>query len=227
MVRAARNTVSCATGKPPAKTIGRLSLYRRLLRDLFAPRGGNVYSRELAEAAGGTAAQVRRDLMMLGCSGCPRRGYDVQELARGIDEYLDAGKGQGVALVGVGNLGRALIAFFSGRCSKLELRAAFDNDPAKVDRVVGGCKVYSIDELPGTVRKLGIRIAIIAVPASEAQSVADTCFRAGVRGILNFAPTPVQVPDRTYVSGVDLTMALETVAFFAKGAGGRSPKPDA
>ena len=220
--------VSSGGGKPsvpPEKTIGRLSLYRRLLGSLLTDFGepsraaegpGNVYSHQLAEAAGVTAALVRRDLMALGYSGSPKHGYDVRDLVRSIDEYLDAPGGQRVALIGVGNLGRALLAFFRGRRPKLEVRAAFDSDPAKVNEVVSGCKVYSVGRLRTVVKDKSISIAIIAVPAPEAQAVADACAEAGVKGILNFAPIPLKVPPSVYVSDIDLTMALEKAAFFAR-----------
>jgi redox-sensing transcriptional repressor len=218
MAGAGRNGVSSDETKPRARTVGRLSLYRRLLRDLFAERAVHVYSHQLAEAASTTAAQVRRDLMALGYRGCPQRGYNVEALAGSIDDYLDARECQGVALVGVGNLGKALIRYFAGRGPNMKLAAALDSDPAKVDRAVGGCWVYPVEKLAQVVRRLAISVAILAVPASEAQGVADTCVAAGVRGLLNFAPFPVRVPEGIYVSHADLTMALETVVFFAKRA---------
>jgi len=208
-------TMSCDEELCP-KAVGRLSLYRRLLRELFDSNTRYVFSRQLAEVAGSSPAQVRRDLMPLGCKGDPHRGYDVRELARSIDECLDAHGGQRAALVGVGNLGRALVGRFAGRNSKLQLAAAFDSDLRKADQTITDCRVYPIADLPRIVRELGIAVAIIAVPASEAQDVADACTGAGVRGILNFAPVPVRAPEGVYVLHVDLTMALETVAFFAK-----------
>jgi redox-sensing transcriptional repressor len=154
--------------------------------------------------------------MHLGYSGHPHSGYDVRELARSIDECLDAQGGQRAALVGVGNLGRALVGRFAGRNSKLKLAAAFDLDPEKANLTIAECRIYPVEDIPKVVRKLGIGVAIIAVPASDAQEVADVCTAAGVRGILNFAPVPVKTPEGIYVLHVDLTMALETVAFFAR-----------
>ena len=165
---------------------------------------------------GSSPAQVRRDLMHLGYRGHPHSGYDVQELARSIDECLDAHGGQRAALVGVGNLGRALAGRLAGQNSKLRLVAAFDSDPKKANLTIAECRVYPVADLEAVVRKLRIGVAIIAVPASEAQAVTDVCTAAGVRGILNFAPVPVRAPEGVYVLQVDLTMALETVAFFAR-----------
>jgi len=159
---------------------------------------------------------VRRDMMAVGYSGSPTRGYDVRALVESIGESLDAPEGQGVALVGIGNLGRAIMAYFTGRRPKLSIVAAFDSDPAKINRVIHGCRCYSMIELPEVVRDLAIRIAIITVPSAEAQSVADSLVRAGVTGILNFAPAPLRVPAGVYVEDIDMSMSLEKVAFFAR-----------
>jgi redox-sensing transcriptional repressor len=202
--------------RPRPKAIGRLSLYRRLLRDLFAREADHVFSHQLADAAGASAAQVRRDMMLLGYSGCPQRGYEVGALVRSIDQCLDARGTERAALVGVGNLGKALLGRFAGGSPKIEIAAAFDSNPRVVNRTIGGCLVHGMEQLPAVVRKLRIRVAIVAVPASKAQEVADACAAAGIPGILNFAPIPIKAPEGTYVSHVDLTMALETVAFFAR-----------
>ncbi len=198
------------------KTIGRLSLYRRLLMELTAERATNVYSHELASLAGVTAAQVRRDLMAIGYSGSPSRGYEVRELTGAIGRFLDDPTGQNVALVGVGNLGRAILAYFSGRRPNLRIVAAFDRDPYKVNRVIHGCRCYRLADLPEVARELDIHMGIIAVPASEAQDVAEMLSRAGVNGLLNFAPTSLRVGPQVYVEDIDITTSLEKVAYFAR-----------
>jgi redox-sensing transcriptional repressor len=166
--------------------------------------------------AGGTAAQVRRDLMTLEHTGSPKRGYDVKDLSDHIGVFLDAPDGQGVAFVGIGNLGRALLSYFAGRRPKLAIAVAFDNDPAKVNRVIHGCRCYPVSELSKVVRELGVRIAVLTVPAREAQNIADELVEAGVSGILNFAPVPLRVPPGVYAEDIDMTMSLETVAYFAR-----------
>jgi redox-sensing transcriptional repressor len=198
------------------KTIGRLSMYRRLLANLHAEGVASVYSHQLAAMAGGTAAQVRRDLMVVGYSGSPKRGYDVVELAGSIGRFLDDPRGQQCALVGVGNLGRAILAFFSGRRRLLSIVATFDSDPYKVDRVIHGCRCYAVDALPQVAAEQRITVGIITVPAPSAQAVAEVMVRAGLRGILNFAPTPLRVPPGIYIEDIDMTMSLEKVAFFAR-----------
>ena len=207
--QAGRNMIS-------QKTVGRLSLYRRLLANLQADGATSIYSYQLAELAGGTAAQVRRDLMVVGYAGNTKRGYDVADLAKSIGSYLDDPAGQRVCLMGVGNLGRALLAFFSGRRRLLSIVAAFDIDPEKVDRVIHGCRCHGVNRIPEVVKAEGITVGIIAVPAAHAQDTADLLVRAGLKGLLNFAPTPLHVPEDVYIEDIDMTMSLEKVAFFAR-----------
>ncbi len=198
------------------KTVGRLSLYRRLLNGLVADGVTHVYSHQLAVLAGGTAAQVRRDMMAVGYTGSPKRGYDIRELAQSIGAFMDAPEGQGVALIGVGNLGRAILAYFAGRRPHLAIQAAFDADPYKANRVIHGCHCYPMTEMDTIAAKANIRTAIIAVPATEAQAVAAKLVRVGVRGILNFAPTRLHLPAEVYVEDIDMTMSLEKVAYFSR-----------
>jgi redox-sensing transcriptional repressor len=175
-----------------------------------------VYSHQLAHDAGATAAQVRRDLMVLGPMGTSNKGYATEDLISAIDEVLDSPEGQTIALVGVGNLGRAILAFFAGRRPRLAITAGFDNDPTKAARVIMGCRVYPMAELAQVVLAEGITVGIVAVPATAAQAVADKLVAAGVRGLLNFAPCPLKVPASVHVEDMDITMSLEKVAYYAK-----------
>ena len=198
------------------KTIGRLSLYRRLLHMLLAEGAQNVFSHELAAMARGTAAQVRRDLMVTGFSGSPTRGYEIRGLVESIGRFLDGSTSQHVSLVGIGNLGQAILAYFSGRRPRLSIVAAFDNDPAKVNRAIHGCRCHPVERLETVTREKAVRIGIITVPAEAAQDTAERLCHAGVRGILNFAPVRLAVPREVYVENLDVTMVLEKVAFFAR-----------
>jgi len=198
------------------RTVGRLSLYRRLLNNLAKTGAKFVFSHDLAAAAGATAAQVRRDVMAVGYTGSPTKGYEIAELAESIARFIDGNQPQPVALVGVGNLGRAILAYFTGRRPNLSIVAAFDRDEHRVNRVIHGCRCYPVELLEETVAAKAIRTAIIAVPAGEAQAVADRLVRAGVRGLLNFAPAPLRVPPNVFVQEMDITTSLEKVAFFAR-----------
>ena len=200
------------SGKP----IGRLSLYRRLLNSLLQDGEESICSHDLGAKAGVSAAQVRRDIMNIGYSGNPNRGYDVAKLVDSIGNFLDAPEGQKVALVGVGNLGRAILAFFSGRRPKLSIVAAFDNDPEKIGQLIKGCRCYSIKSLGKVTRESKIKIATLCVPAKSAHEVTDILVQAGIKGILNFTPVPLHVPDNLYVEDIDMTTSLEKVAYFAR-----------
>ena len=176
----------------------------------------HVYSHELAALAGSTAAQVRRDLMAVGCSGSPSRGYNARELMEAMGAFLDSPEGQRIALVGIGNLGHAILAFFGGRRPMLSIVAAFDVDPLKVDRVIHGCRCHRFSELRRVVGEEEIDMGIVTVPRDQAQDVADGMVDAGIRGILNFAPVPLKVPPHVYIEDIDVSMSLEKVAFFAR-----------
>jgi redox-sensing transcriptional repressor len=159
--------------------------------------------------------------MGIGYSGSPNRGYDTGELLSSISALLDSPEGQGVALVGVGNLGRAIIAYVARQRPFLYVAAAFDNDPEKIGRVIHGSRTYGLDDLPRIVGELALRVGIVAVPANAAQDAADRLIAAGIRGLLNFAPTPLRLPEQVYVEDLDWTVSLEKAAYFARhGQGG-------
>jgi len=200
---------------PSHETIGRLSRYRRLLTQRMESGVENVYSHELASVAGVSAAQVRRDMMSVGANGSPISGYDIAALIECVGAELDDPLGGRAALVGVGNLGRAILTFFQGRRPKLSIVAAFDSAPAKAGRVICGCRCHLMDDLARVVAEQKITVGVIAVPAAVAQTVAENLQDAGVRGILNFAPATLRVAPETYAEDIDMTMALERVAYFA------------
>jgi redox-sensing transcriptional repressor len=198
------------------RTIGRLSLYRRTLQRVLAEGRPYLYSHQLAAESGVTAAQVRRDLMAIGYQGSPNRGYDVAALIASIADCLDAPEGQGVALVGVGNLGRAVIGYVGRIRPSLQVLAAFDRDGDKIGRVIQGCRVYGVEELPAVAREKHLSVGVLTVPPSAAQDAADRLVAAGFKGILNFAPVTLRVPGHVYVEDLDLTMSLEKVAYLGR-----------
>ncbi len=193
------------------KMIERFSRYLRQLHEM----SGYIYSHQLARMIGCTAAQVRRDLMMLGCTGNPAHGYAVEELRRHLEDSLYAPDGTTVGLIGVGNLGRAILSFTAGRTPKLTIVACFDKDPEKIGRVIGGCRCHAIADLAQVVAEHDIRVGIVTVPSAQAQDAADRLVEAGVRGLINFAVTPLRVPPEVFVKDIDITMSLEKVAHFA------------
>lgn len=154
--------------------------------------------------------------MVVGYIGSPVRGYEIDQLRESIGRFLDAPSGQKAALVGVGNLGRAILAFFAGRRPKLEIVAAFDSDPEKTGRLILGCPCHPIGKMGETIVRESIDIGIITVPATDAQKVAGQLTNAGIKGILNFAPTTIKAPSHIFVESIDMTTALEKVAYFAR-----------
>lgn len=200
----------------PKKSIERLSMYRRLLLEFLNEGVENVYSHNLAETAGYTAAQVRRDLMLVGCSGNPKTGYQVEGLINCISNLLDAPDGDSVALVGFGNLGKALLPFFATHHKKLKITATFDSNPKKVGKTSSGCECYPMDSLKKIITEKDIKIAILTVPADVAQEVAEQLIEAGIKGILNFVPVPLQVKAGVVVESMHVEIALEKVAYLTR-----------
>ncbi len=202
----------------PARTVGRLTLYWRTLRDLAFEGQKQVYSHFLASKLRLTAAQVRRDLMVLGYTGTPARGYDVEALRDLIETVIFSSSEQKAAIAGVGNIGRALLKFFHGRRPTLRIVASFEVNPEKYGRMIHGYPCHSIENAGKLIREQGITVGIIAVPDKEAQYVANVFVDAGVRGILNFARTALHTPPEVYVEDIDLAMSLDRVAYFARQA---------
>ncbi len=216
------------SAEPSERTIGRLSLYRALLNRMLRAGESNVYSHQIADAAGATPAQVRRDLMEVGYHGSAAHGYDTRELIRAIGAFLDGPCPEQVALVGIGNLGRAIIEFFRDRRPNLRITVAFDRDRFKVNRMIGDCRCYHVEEMPRVVRQAGIRTAIVAVPVAAAQQVAEQLVTSGVRGLLHFAPVRLHLPEGVFVENMDVAASLEKVAYFARrAAGGEAAEPSA
>lgn len=198
------------------KTVARMSLYRRLLDELQGAKATHVYSHQLARLAGVTAAQVRRDLMAIGYSGSPNRGYEVDKCLESIGSFLDGPSSQDAVIVGLGRLGRSIVSHFAGRRPMLRIVAAFDTDRSLEGTSVDGCRCYGADAMEDVVRDLGVRIAVVTVPPDHAQTVAAGLVRAGVRSIISFAAVPLRLPAYVYVEYIDITTALESAAFFAR-----------
>lgn len=200
----------------PYRTIGRLTRYWETLRDLASEGQTHIYSHVLAARAHVTAAQVRRDLMVLGYTGTPARGYDVHKLREHIEAFVFPEDEQRAAIAGVGNIGLALLKFFTGQRPSLRIAASFEANPEKFDRLIHGCRCYSIENAPAIIRQQDITVGIVAVPDREAQYVGDVFVEGGIRGILNFARTRLQVPPGVYVEDIDLAMSMDRVAYFAR-----------
>ncbi len=217
-----------AARRIPEATVARLPLYYRALLDTADQHVATVSSERLAELAGVNAAKVRKDLSYLGSYGTRGVGYDVEFLLHQISRELGLTQDWPVAIVGVGNLGHALANYRGFGARGFQVEALVDADPAKVGTKIGELEVESLDDLPAIVSGRKIAIGIVATPAGAAQEVADRLVAAGVRSILNFAPTVVTVPDGVSLRKVDLAIELQILSFYqqrkAPNGDGRAPR---
>lgn len=203
-------------GHLPHKTVERLSQYRRALLLCLENGKSHIFSHEIAKIQHITSVQVRRDLMLIGYSGTLRKGYNIRELIDLIGNIIDLNEGINVAVVGMGNLGKALINYFKGKRHKLSIVAGFDNNPDKIGNKMSGILCHSTDSLKQVIEEKNVQIGIITVPAEFSNDVAKKLVEAGIKGILNYSPKPVNVPDDVYLEEYDMITTLEKVAFFVK-----------
>ncbi len=197
----------------PDATVDRLPLYLRVLVELAAAGQTTVSSERLAELAGVNAAKVRKDLSHLGSYGTRGVGYDVDYLRFEITSRLGLAHESAVAIVGMGNLGRALANHRGFRDRGFIVAALYDIDPDKVGSVVAGRTIRHLEDLESTQGE-HIDIGVISTPPGVAQEVADRLVKAGVRAILNFAPAVISVPPTVTLREVDLTLELQVLSFY-------------
>jgi redox-sensing transcriptional repressor len=191
----------------------RLSRYKNSLYRLKALGFVKVFSDNLADAVGVTSEQVRKDFSLFGISGNKRGGYQVDALIEKLNSILGKDRLQKVVVVGAGHIGAALIQYRGFEEEGIKIAAAFDVDPAKIARECA-VPVLPLEELRDFAKKNGITIGIIAVPEIAAQQAADLLLQAGIRGILNFAPLRLRIPDDVVVNNVNLELELENVIYF-------------
>ncbi|MFN0019627.1 MAG: redox-sensing transcriptional repressor Rex [Pirellulaceae bacterium] len=213
---------SPSPGPVPKAVINRLSLYLRELQRLVRDGHETTSSTQLGKLLEFTDAQVRKDLAYFGQFGYPGIGYRCSELIDKIKDILGTNDRWPIAMIGLGNLGRALLGYRGFSHQGFEISCAFDVDEAKVNKQFDGIPVYHLDRIVEIVPKLGIRMAIIAVPATAAQKVADALVAAGIEGILNFAPVTIAVPKHINLEGVDLAIELEQLSFAVINKPGRA-----
>ncbi|MFQ5680731.1 MAG: redox-sensing transcriptional repressor Rex [Candidatus Omnitrophota bacterium] len=198
--------------KIPQAAISRLSLYYRALLE---SRGKDyISSDELSDLTNFTAAQVRKDVTYFGQFGTPGKGYAIEGLKKAILKTLGTDKEWNVCLVGVGNLGSALLSYKGFGAQGFRIVCAFDNDLRKIGKTLEGVRVRDISELAESIKQGNIQIAIVATSQQTAQGVIDALIKAGVKGILNFAPIRPQVPPSVNLLNIDLSIELERLAYF-------------
>jgi len=200
----------------PDIVIGRLPLYLRALSRLTLEGAKITSSHELGKRLGISSAQIRKDLSHFGEFGKQGTGYQVDYLTEQLRQILKVDKEWKVALVGVGDLGRALAHYNGFRDRGFRITMLFDNDPAKVGTMLDGFQIYDVAQMKDLIRQHGITLAMIAVPAEAAQQVADALVAAGVRGLLNYAPINLAVPEGVKVQYIDPVVHLQRITYYVE-----------
>jgi redox-sensing transcriptional repressor len=198
----------------PEASVSRLPVYLRALVDLSERGMHTVSSVSLAEAAGVNSAKIRKDLSYLGSYGTRGVGYDVEYLIHQISRELGLEQDWPTCIVGIGNLGQALSNYAGFRQRGFRIAALFDADPARVGQKINGLDILHVDDMDRVIKEEEITIGIVAVPARNAQEVADRMVAAGITSILNFAPVVLQVPKHISLRKVDLSIELQILSFY-------------
>ncbi len=198
----------------PKATAKRLPIYYRYLNILHDAGTKRISSTELADAVQVDSATIRRDFSYFGALGKRGYGYDVDNLLAFFTEILNQGHLTNVALVGVGNLGHALLNFNFHKDSNVRISAAFDVNDKIVNTIQAGVPIYPMTELKQQLRDQQIQVVILTVPTAVAQEVTDEAVESGVKGVLNFTPLRLAVPENVRVQNVDLTNELQTLIYF-------------
>jgi len=197
----------------PDEAVQRLPLYLRGLLFSSQDPKENISSQELADFVGVNSWQIRKDFSYFGDFGTPGVGYNVEKLIKQIKKILKLDIGHKVALIGIGNLGAALLAYPGFKVYGFDISAIFDNDPQKINRKIKDIVVENVADL-SLLKRRKIDLCIIAVPREAAQKIADTLVKAGIRGILNFSPCRINVPKKVKVITIDIAMDLAILPYY-------------
>lgn len=200
----------------PRKSIYRLSIYQRCLHRLKENGVDTVSSEALSKAAGVKSTQLRKDLTYFGQFGTRGLGYNVEQLTKTIGDVLGHNRLQPVILIGVGNLGSALLRYGGFRKEGFEVIAAFDAAPNQTRPTENNVVVYPMEKLTAFVKQHHVKMAILTVPVTAAQGVTNHIVTAGIQAILNFSPTVLEVPEHVVVNSVDLAVELENLSYFIR-----------
>lgn len=201
-------------------TTNRLSVYLRCLNELLEEGTKTVSSDKLAKRFHLNSAQIRKDLACFGEFGVRGVGYYVEELRDQLQKILGLDKNHRVGIIGAGRLGTALTDYYGFTQTNFEVVALFDSDGDKIGEKIGDVEVFDIKNFEKQVKKDRIDVAVIAVPAAFAQNVLEKVTKAGIKAIMNFAPTPLQVDEDVKLKTVDLTISLESLSYFLSKPGG-------
>ncbi len=198
----------------PEVVIARLPVYIQKLNQLVREGRENVSSQEMADHLGMTSAQIRKDLSFFGAFGKQGTGYNVINLLESLRSILNLNQIWEVVLVGVGNLGQALLSYQGFSQKGFEIVMAFDNNPKVIGRNFAGIEVQDVTQMQNHICPRGIPIAILTVPAGQAQEMADQLIRCGVKAILNYAPVTLKVPEEVRLANIDPVLSLQTITYY-------------
>jgi redox-sensing transcriptional repressor len=198
----------------PDIVIGRLPIYLRALSRMMQEKREYTSSKELGERLGISSAQIRKDLSHFGEFGKQGTGYNVAYLYEQLRHILKIDREWPVAVVGVGDLGRAIVHYRGFKARGFRVAALFDSDPAKIGELINDLTVMAMDQLQDEIRRQGIKVAMIAVPAEAAQAVANQLIQVGVRAILNYAPITLAVPPGVNVQYIDPVAHLQHMTYY-------------
>lgn len=198
----------------PDVAVRRLPVYLRVLEKLYREGTAIVSSAELSRLTGFSSEQIRKDLTYFGAFGTRGVGYSAVALISQIRRILGLDQSIRAAVFGAGNLGQALVRYHAGKPQDVPMVALFDRDPEKIGRDVHGLTIAAIDDLPEVLRRAPFQMAILTVPAEAAQEVAERVVAHGIRAILNFAPVTLRLPDTVFVRNVDLSLELQSLAYY-------------
>lgn len=202
--------------KIPQATAKRLPLYYRFIQNLHASGKLRVSSAELSEAVKVDSATIRRDFSYFGALGKKGYGYNVNYLLSFFRKTLDQDELTKVALIGVGNLGTAFLNYNFMKNNNTKIEMAFDVDQDKVGGLIGDVPLYHMDELEERLSKDDVHVAILTVPSTVAQAITDRLVGANIKGILNFTPARLNVPEEIRVHHIDLAVELQSLVYFLK-----------
>lgn len=202
--------------KIPKATVKRLPLYYRYLEKLHLMGIERVSSSQLSKELLIDSATIRRDFSYLGELGVKGYGYKVDYLINFLSDFLKHDEDTNVIIIGVGNLGTALLNYNFYRNRSTKIVAAFDNDINKINKEIEEVPIYSLDELEKKIKELNVEVAILTVPVHAAQKMADRIVSTGIKGILNFTPSVLSVPNNIRVHYIDLTIEMQNLVYFIK-----------
>lgn len=198
----------------PDIVIARLPLYLQALKHMKLDGGIKTSSQAMAEMIGISAAQIRKDLSFFGEFGKQGSGYSVDFLINQLQNILKVNKVWGIALIGAGDLGRAIAHYQGFENAGFRISLICDNNPEKIGLEIAGFRVHGMDEMPKLINERGIKVAMLTVPSSAAQAAADELIKAGILAILNYAPITLNVPKNVHVQYINPILELQHMTYF-------------